>query len=104
MRSEVARTYSIEPNMKSWTGGRGRGTGRTARSSPLLLIAAAALVLVASLSTLASAKTYDTSPRQRKEGVLNVHLVCHTHDDVGWQKTLDQYFYGSKEDIYKAGV
>lgn len=23
---------------------------------------------------------------------LNVHLICHTHDDVGWLSTVDQYY------------
>ncbi|CAG2111159.1 unnamed protein product, partial [Medioppia subpectinata] len=35
---------------------------------------------------------------------LNVHLVPHTHDDVGWLKTVDQYYYGSQSQHQKAGV
>jgi len=42
-----------------------------------------------------------TEPDSNK---LNVHLVPHTHDDVGWLKTVDQYYYGSNTQHQKAGV
>jgi len=35
--------------------------------------------------------------------VLNVHVVPHTHDDVGWRKTVEQYYYGRNETIDKRG-
>lgn len=35
---------------------------------------------------------------------INVHLICHTHDDVGWLKTVEQYYYGSNNTIQRAGV
>ncbi|CAH1413663.1 unnamed protein product [Lactuca virosa] len=38
------------------------------------------------------------------EGKLNVHLVPHSHDDVGWLKTVDQYFIGSNNSIQGACV
>ena len=38
------------------------------------------------------------------DGVINVHIVSHSHDDVGWLKTVDQYFYGANNSIQHAGV
>ena len=34
---------------------------------------------------------YENCP-QGRDDQLNVHLVCHSHDDVGWLKTVDQYY------------
>lgn len=35
---------------------------------------------------------------------LEVHLIPHTHDDVGWLKTVDQYFSGERDDTQLANV
>lgn len=36
--------------------------------------------------------------------VLTVHLIQHSHDDVGWLKTVDNYFYGGDTSTQWAGV
>lgn len=38
------------------------------------------------------------------KNVINVHLVPHTHDDLGWIKTVDQYYYGAKPALVPVGV
>lgn len=34
-------------------------------------------------------------PRKSVDTKLTVHVIPHTHDDVGWLKTVDQYFSGA---------
>ena len=46
---------------------------------------------------------YENCPKT-EPGKLNVHLVAHSHDDVGWLKTVDQYYYGSNQKSSKSSV
>ncbi|BFF95150.1 lysosomal alpha-mannosidase [Drosophila madeirensis] len=46
---------------------------------------------------------YESCP-ETKPNFVNIHLVPHSHDDAGWLKTVDQYFYGHKNNIQHAGV
>lgn len=61
-----------------------------------------ALVVVVAVLALAEAAVafsgYNTSAGA-VAGKLNVHLVPHSHDDVGWLKTIDQYFVGTNNSI-----
>ncbi|CAD8067627.1 unnamed protein product [Paramecium sonneborni] len=35
---------------------------------------------------------------------LTIHVIPHSHDDVGWLKTVEQYFYGLRNDYQWANV
>ncbi len=37
--------------------------------------------------------------RSSQSEKMTVHLVHHTHDDVGWLKTVDEYFTGVDNNI-----
>ena len=60
-------------------------------------------ILLLSLLNQKSASAYDLKDLYSNDK-LNVHIVPHTHDDPGWLKTADQYYYGSNTTIYNAGV
>ncbi|EDW18842.1 lysosomal alpha-mannosidase [Drosophila mojavensis] len=66
-------------------------------------VALLAAVLVISSSPAEAKCGYEACPAT-KANMINVHLVPHSHDDVGWLKTVDQYYYGSRNNIQHAGV
>jgi len=39
-----------------------------------------------------------------RDSKIYVHLIPHSHDDVGWLKTVDQYYYGTNQSICKNNV
>ena len=42
--------------------------------------------------------------RDDNADVITVHLIPHSHDDVGWLKTVDQYYVGANNYIQDADV
>ncbi|KAM6233206.1 lysosomal alpha-mannosidase [Porphyrio hochstetteri] len=73
-------------------------------TAPVIRMApAGAAALLALLCGAAAGCGYQSCPATHSD-LLNVHLVPHTHDDVGWLKTVEQYFYGVHNEVQHAGV
>ena len=66
--------------------------------------AAAAVVAFASLLATEIVIFAGATCETGDDGTLNVHLVPHTHDDVGWLKTPHQYYYGFNNTIQNCAV
>lgn len=42
-----------------------------------------------------AAKVGAVKTRRNQDKHLTVHVIAHTHDDVGWGKTVEEYFTGA---------
>nr|XP_012645942.1 lysosomal alpha-mannosidase isoform X1 [Microcebus murinus] len=92
-RALLVRSGGCPRAARPWTSSR-------ALRPPLPPLPCLFLVLLAAPG--ARAAGYETCHPVQPD-MLNVHLVAHTHDDVGWLKTVDQYYYGTRE-LYQQGA
>jgi hypothetical protein len=73
----------------------------------LLLLAASSLILNGEVNCLDHGdknehhihNSFKVSSDPQYDGPITVHVVPHSHDDVGWRCTVDGYFDGSMRNI-----
>ncbi|XP_055923554.1 lysosomal alpha-mannosidase-like [Eupeodes corollae] len=70
---------------------------------PVAALVLCAVILAVEIADTEAKCGYKSCPASPTK-YTNIHLVPHSHDDVEWLKTVDQYYYGSKTGIQRAGV
>ena len=68
-----------------------------------LLIVSFFLLSIYANGATANSCGYSSCPLT-DSSMINVHIVPHTHDDVGWLKTVQQYFWGTRNNVTHISV
>lgn len=67
------------------------------------------LVILALCVGLAACAQFEPHPqpnesRSPSNDPLSIHIIPHTHDDLGWLKTVEEYYYGTNHYITQFSV